>query len=143
MLFRSTSQQLAAPALSYRVGSDAWFPACVPHRTLHNSVGCDAAQASTEDVPQVVDRKVRYACPSESGLPSGLDRRNRLVRQMRAREDKRTLGACALFHACKTSHAYSDNGTGSAEPGVFHVVVQADELVLEIHLVQRSENPSL
>src|SRR5580693_10115297 len=23
------------------------------------------------------------------------------------------------FHACKTSHAYSDKGTGSAEPGVF------------------------
>ena len=26
---------------------------------------------------------------------------------------------CSLFHACKTSQAYSESGTGSDEPGVF------------------------
>jgi hypothetical protein len=30
----------------------------VPHRALHNSVGCDATQSSTENVPQVVDREM-------------------------------------------------------------------------------------
>jgi hypothetical protein len=34
----------------------------VPHGALHNGIRCDTTQTGAENMPQVVDRKVRYAC---------------------------------------------------------------------------------
>ena len=83
----------------------------MPHRSLHNGVRCDPTQASTEDVPQIVDGKVRYACSSKGGLPCGLDRRDWLVVSMRTREDKRTL--VGLFLVPRLQNIASEFGKGN------------------------------
>jgi hypothetical protein len=48
-------------------------------------------------LPQVVDRKVRYARTFEGCLPSSFNRGDRLVWSMRTRKDKRTLRCLFLL----------------------------------------------
>src|SRR5260370_806586 len=49
------------------------------------------------------------------------------------------LGACASFHACNTLRAYSDKGTGSAEPGVFTSLSKRMSLFSRSTWSQRSD----
>src|SRR6202035_3844595 len=112
------------------------------HRALHDSASRVAAQASTEDARQIVDRKMRYARLSVAfqavlTVEIGWSGRCGLGKT------KGLLGACALFHACKTSHAYADKGIGSAEPGVFTLLSKRMSLSSKFIWSQRSENPSL
>src|SRR6266853_2196470 len=51
--------------------------------------------------------------------------------------------ASSFFQACKTSQAYWDKGIGSAEPGVFTLLVKRINLFSKSTCDQRSEKPSL
>src|SRR5208282_797189 len=84
---------------------------------------------------------MRDACPSQGGPPSSLDRGNRLVREMRAREDKRTLGGLCLVPCLQNSAGILGQRNRFRRAWCLHVVVQADELVLEVHLVPTQREP--
>jgi hypothetical protein len=49
----------------------------------------------------------------------------------------------SFFHACKTPQAYSDKGIGSADAGVFTLLVKRINLLSKSTWDQRNEKPSL
>ena len=70
------------------------FRATMPHRALHDCVGCNPTESRTEHVPQIVDWEVRNFGIGESGFPGSFDASKWIVRGAGTGKD---INTCRLL----------------------------------------------
>jgi hypothetical protein len=115
----------------------------VPHCSLDDCIRRNFTQASAEDVPQRVKRKVRNLCSFSVARQAVLTVEIGRSGQIGLGNRNGLFEACSFFYACNTSQAYSESGTGSDEPGVFTSLPRRISLLEKSTWSQRNENPSL